>query len=405
MSLEIMDAHNGDRAEVAVPQQNTIRKALKAVKYAIAAVCIISGVLAGAAAQAAIRHKPVRDAAPGTVGTPKYTPLQGIKIGKTVQARVPLQYGKLKLRNDTESGAIVFLHAPGEEKYSRYAYLPACSERDMSAKYSTRWRVSVDAVHAQQIGVVKGGVLMVATSSLVNQPDIMACNRGLRLQSQRIVATLTNRPQDYANISQATYRPVVVNNLQYLLVTRPQEVMQNVSTRTSPQALESLPQEKQMAVLNAQERWVDSEMLMMSANVLRIPSRKVNAVDDKKLIEVARYLKGNGSPLNVEKASVRLNQYIVDCYQVFAGQPQALQFLKNLRTYENLKTNLQAKASSFPPSGTGTPNTSQHIKFPYELNDTIVAAPPGQQQYSKIDGGIKCVQDKPSVTTHPSSTI
>jgi hypothetical protein len=74
--------------------------------------------------------------------------------------------------------------------------------------YSTRWRVSVDAVHAQQIGVVKGGVLMVATSSLVSQPDTTAYNRGLRLQSQRVVATLTNRPQDYANISRATYRPV-----------------------------------------------------------------------------------------------------------------------------------------------------------------------------------------------------
>jgi hypothetical protein len=162
-----MDAHNRDRAEVAVPQQNTNLKALKAVKLAIAAVCIISGVLAGAGAQAAIGHKAVRDAVPGTVGTPKYTPLQGIKIGETfvaqiqgymnrylaaipittgqttskttvrqgqtVQAQAPLQYGKLKLRNDTESGAIVFLHAPGEENYSRYAYLPACSERDMSA--------------------------------------------------------------------------------------------------------------------------------------------------------------------------------------------------------------------------------------------------------------------------------
>jgi hypothetical protein len=96
---------------------STKLQALKAVKPTVIAMgCITAGIIVGTSAQAAQR----------TVSDSRTD-------------------GTLTLINDTRSEVLIFLHKVGEtEAYTRYAYLPACSKRQMSDDYSGGWQVSVN---------------------------------------------------------------------------------------------------------------------------------------------------------------------------------------------------------------------------------------------------------------------
>jgi hypothetical protein len=113
MSLEIIDTHNRDRAEVAVSQQNTNLKALKAVKLAIALVCVTGGVVAGTNAHAATKQR---------------TDYEGVP---------------LTLINDTSDEVVLFLHEDGDKSaYTRFANMPPCTERTLGGSYGRGWKVS-----------------------------------------------------------------------------------------------------------------------------------------------------------------------------------------------------------------------------------------------------------------------
>ncbi|MBD2492294.1 hypothetical protein [Aulosira sp. FACHB-615] len=96
---------------------STKLQALKAVKPTVIAMgCITAGIIVGTSAQAAQR----------TVSDSRTD-------------------GTLTLINDTRSEVLIFLHKVGEtEAYTRYAYLPACSKRQMSDDYSGGWQASVN---------------------------------------------------------------------------------------------------------------------------------------------------------------------------------------------------------------------------------------------------------------------
>jgi peptidoglycan hydrolase-like protein with peptidoglycan-binding domain len=78
----------------------------------------------------------------------------------------PEQYGKLKLINDTRYEKIIFVYQPGEEKYSRYAYLPGCSQRTLLSTYSNRSQVSLDLEKKASIGNLKNSSFEFKVSSL-----------------------------------------------------------------------------------------------------------------------------------------------------------------------------------------------------------------------------------------------
>ncbi len=130
MSLEIMDAHNRDRAEVAVPQQNTNHKALKVVKLAIAAVCIMCGMVQGTASLA------------------------------STSPRRETRYGKLTLVNDTISPKLIYLIPPSGASRPRYAYLPGCTKRHLEKEYSTAWGITTDYTKTTQIREIGSGRLV-----------------------------------------------------------------------------------------------------------------------------------------------------------------------------------------------------------------------------------------------------
>jgi hypothetical protein len=130
MSQQIMDTHNRDLAEVVVPKQNTIRKALKAVKYAIAAVCIMCGMVEGTAS-----------------------------LASTIPRR-ETRYGKLTLVNDTISPKLIYLIPPSGASRPRYAYLPGCTKRELQNEYSTAWGITTGYGKTIQIREIGSGRLV-----------------------------------------------------------------------------------------------------------------------------------------------------------------------------------------------------------------------------------------------------
>jgi hypothetical protein len=185
MSQEIMDAHNGDRGEVVVPQQNTIRKALKAVKYAIAAVCITCGMVQSTAS-----------------------------LASTIPRR-ETRYGKLTLVNDTISPKLIYLIPPSGASRPRYAYLPGCTKRQLEKEYSTAWGISTDYSTTTQIREIGSGRLVGEAS----QTD----SRGMGLRCMR------------REVIDKMVRAAVLKGSE---VVYPQPIMQNiaVSSATLPPA-------------------------------------------------------------------------------------------------------------------------------------------------------------------------
>jgi peptidoglycan hydrolase-like protein with peptidoglycan-binding domain len=195
-------------------------KALKVVKsIAIAVGCITAGVIAGTEAQAETVHKTFSYGDRGSGIAILQSKLGGIAVDgifgpetlrklKSYQAanrllvngiatpetlvslglhnlsQRPLQYGKLKLVNDTQYEAIVFLYAPGETKYSRYVYIPPCHERKMRATYSNGWQVSIDRKDKASLGDLTGGNFKFHVSSLPVESESPRCTR-TRTPSER----------------------------------------------------------------------------------------------------------------------------------------------------------------------------------------------------------------------------
>ncbi|WP_414622820.1 peptidoglycan-binding domain-containing protein [Calothrix sp. CCY 0018] len=199
---------------------NIKHRVLNVVKsIAIAVACITAGVVAGTAAQAETVHKTFSYgdrgsgiatlqsklggiAVDGIFGSETLRklksyqaanrlPVNGIATPETLVSlgldnlsQRPLQYGKLKLVNDTQYEAIVFLYAPGEAKYSRYVYIPPCHERKMSATYSNGWQVSIDRKDKVSLGNLTGGDFKFHLSSLPVESKFPQCT-GTRIPSER----------------------------------------------------------------------------------------------------------------------------------------------------------------------------------------------------------------------------
>lgn len=98
--------------------------------------------------------------------------LASLELHNLTQA--PLQYGKLKLVNDNPHEVIIFIYKPGEEKYSRYAYLPGCSQRILQSTYSNRWQVSLDLEKKVLIRNLKGDSFEFKASTL-NEDKYASC--------------------------------------------------------------------------------------------------------------------------------------------------------------------------------------------------------------------------------------
>lgn len=75
------------------------------------------------------------------------------------------QYGKLKLVNNLSHEVMIFIYQPGEEKYSRYAYLPPCSQRTLQSNYSNLSQVSLNLQKKGSIGNLQGDHFEFKTSS------------------------------------------------------------------------------------------------------------------------------------------------------------------------------------------------------------------------------------------------
>jgi hypothetical protein len=127
--------------------RNIKLKVLKVVKsIAIAIGCITTGVVAGTEAQA-----------------------------------LTTSGGKLTLRNDTQSEVLIFLHKDGESgAYTRYAYLPACTERTMLGDYSHGWHISQDLRWKLPLIPKQTGIAKVYTSSFNGVKYEKLCQRAIR---------------------------------------------------------------------------------------------------------------------------------------------------------------------------------------------------------------------------------
>ncbi|BAT54422.1 hypothetical protein NOS3756_33910 [Nostoc sp. NIES-3756] len=125
--------------------RNRKSKALKAVKsIAIAVACITGEIVTGTAAQAASAH----------------------------------QSNNLTITNDTTSEILVFLHQDGDNAaYTRYAYLPACSERRLLDDYTHGWHFSINLNRKVRLAPNQAGALRIFASGYNRQIFPTPCKR------------------------------------------------------------------------------------------------------------------------------------------------------------------------------------------------------------------------------------
>lgn len=85
------------------------------------------------------------------------------------------QEGKLWLINDTPYIGIILLYKPGQKHPYRYAHIPPCSERKLSATYSNLWQVSFNNQTVSTIWEVSeknSGYFKIKTSKLNEKNSI-----------------------------------------------------------------------------------------------------------------------------------------------------------------------------------------------------------------------------------------
>jgi hypothetical protein len=232
MSQEIMDAHNGDRAEVVVPQQNTIRKALKAAKAIVIAVGgIATSLLLGTTSLASTNQ--IRNSIGRNVGTEVPSPavIDGIdkkggerngsitlhNAARSRQETLKVEYvpptrpvvvntqkssdttpstdskGRLRLVNDIQSPMVIYLKGPSEHRPPRYAYLPSCTTRELKGEYTRGWRVSTDLESWSEVREISGGKHEARASGVRNGGGL-PCQSRERIQE---ILTASQRSSPY----------------------------------------------------------------------------------------------------------------------------------------------------------------------------------------------------------------
>jgi hypothetical protein len=235
VSKQIMETHNGDRAEVDVCQQNTIRKALKAAKAIVIAVGgIATSLLLGTTSLASTNQ--IRNSIGRNVGTEVPSPAVRVGIDKkggerngsitlhnaarSRQETLKVEYvpptrpvvvntqkssdsspgregkGKLTLVNDRQTPMLIYIKGPSAQGRPRYAYLPGCTTRQLIGHYSTGWRGSTDMVRWTALREIRGGRLEVRASS-VREGVGLSCQYGGGSATQtRGVATRSGEGAD-----------------------------------------------------------------------------------------------------------------------------------------------------------------------------------------------------------------
>ncbi|GJD16734.1 hypothetical protein RIVM261_016900 [Rivularia sp. IAM M-261] len=307
----------------------------------------------------------------GTVGGP-------VKQAVTPEARNTQQegaekYGKLILRNDTEIGGLIFLHAPGSQRFSRYAYVPACSAREMSAEYTNGWRVSADTVHLHKVVVGKKGVMEVRRSTFTQHPNVTDCDQVLREKAHRAVASISPNQDARAIPRTPLVQEVALSSSLETEGEKAIKAAKNIYQKVK------VPGVVASKLVNGQEALSKVNVLLDNyiLNFLQSTNRTPNVQDLKEMRLVAQYLKGDGT--NLLEAAKRLEQYINDCKKVFATKPEAQRFLSTVQqlqwTAQNIETlNRQSRdelaALVGQVGGTGAGN-----KTLLDLNSKII---PGQ---------------------------
>lgn len=273
----------------------------------------------------------------GTVGGP---------MKQAVSPRQPLtpqhaavKHGKLILRNDTESGTLIFLHAPGAERFSRYAYIPACFKREMSAAYSTEWQASLDTENLHKVEVGKGDTLGVSVSKLYNHKDGTACDAAKRSQARTVAGALTARHTRNAEDMPVATPVRILPGFPNLKADNKIARATVVDTRNNANKLASDPTKAAKEIRKGIES-LDRQLEEIMKRVLQYTGDTRNINDDEELLEVARFIKGDGS--NNNKASQILDSYLNTCGYPFASTADALQLLDTMQVIERNKQNLQA---------------------------------------------------------------
>lgn len=99
--------------------------------------------------------------------------------------------GKLTLRNDTQSEVLIFLHQDGKSgAYTRYVYLPACTERTMLGDYSQGWHISQDLRWKLPLIPTRMGIAKVYTSSFNGVKYEKLCQQATRSVSDTYTSLL-----------------------------------------------------------------------------------------------------------------------------------------------------------------------------------------------------------------------
>lgn len=356
--------------------------AIKAVKsIALAIGCITASVVVSVpTAQAAIR---------GSVSTTN----QSASQGQPIKSRAPVQHGKLILRNDTEIGSLIFLHAPGADNFTRYTYVPACTARVMSAEYSTKWRASPDTVNQSSIVVGVGGVLEVTRSTLAHTTPAVGCDVSMQKQAMTVATAL--KSTDSASTRALSAAPVAIEFIGITSFADDAQRLNNIFRRTTAAAKQAPTPEVAVAIANKGRDEVAALMTNLVKESLRKTGRTPNVKDEQELLLVARYIKGNGEDL--ETAAMRLEKYLKDCDLVFAKSGDALALLQVMQkggwvdqSFKKLAQKYRSiLAENYPIA---IDRTKRHIVAVNLINSKII--PDTTNQMSSL--GILCVKEDAS---------